>query len=107
MANKTVQGSWTVVAQVASIETFKVPSAKLDPTSVPFTTVTFKDGGETDSPLRIWSGNILMNLARNEALTMTLKAVDGGEYLFVEAGGFSEKSPFGWKSPLLVMKKVQ
>ncbi|HAS83213.1 MAG TPA: hypothetical protein DCS43_11220 [Verrucomicrobia bacterium] len=105
IANNAVLGSWTVVAQVASNETFEATSANVDPTSVPFTTVTFKDGGETDNPLRIWSGHILMNLDRNEALTMTLKVMDNGEYLFVDAGGFNEKNPHGWTSPLLVMKR--
>jgi len=36
-----------------------------------------------------------------QALKLTLK----GEYLFLEAGGFSDKNPVGWKSPLVVMKK--
>jgi hypothetical protein len=106
-ANQAVLGSWMAVAQVASNEEFKAKSAKVDPRSVPFAAVTFKDGGETDSPLRIWSGDMLMNLDRNEALKMTLNKVDGADYLFVEAGGFSEKNPFGWKSPVVVMKRAQ
>jgi hypothetical protein len=32
---------------------------------------------------------------------MTVK----GDHLFLEAGGFSEKNPIGWKSPLVVMKR--
>jgi hypothetical protein len=32
---------------------------------------------------------------------MTVK----GDYLFIEAGGFSEKNPVGWKSSLVVLKK--
>jgi len=30
---------------------------------------------------------------------------DRTDYLFVEAGGFNEKNPMGWESPLLVMKE--
>jgi hypothetical protein len=32
---------------------------------------------------------------------MTLK----GDNLFIEAGGFSDKNPVGWKSQLVVLKK--
>lgn len=28
------------------------------------------------------------------------------EYLFIKAGGFSDKNPPGWKSPLIVMKRA-
>jgi hypothetical protein len=34
-----------------------------------------------------------------------LKTTGKDEYLFIEAGGFSEKNPLGWKSPLVVMKR--
>jgi|688.fasta_scaffold212492_3 hypothetical protein len=50
---------------------------------------------------RFWSGDTLLDLARLEALKMTVK----DDYLFIEAGGFSAKNPLGWKSPLVVMKR--
>jgi hypothetical protein len=28
-----------------------------------------------------------------------------GDYLYIEAGGFSAKNPVGWKSPLVVLKR--
>lgn len=84
----------------------QVKTAKVDPKSIPFTKVTFKDGGETDSQLLIWTGDTLMNLDRNEVLKMTIKPENGTEYLFVESGGFSEKNPLGWKSSLIVLKRT-
>jgi hypothetical protein len=37
-----------------------------------------------------------------QALKMTVK----GDNLFLESGGFSDKNPVGWKSALVVMKRV-
>ncbi len=36
-----------------------------------------------------------------QALKMTVK----DDHLFIKVGGFSQKNPVGWKSPLIVMKK--
>jgi hypothetical protein len=46
-----------------------------------------------------------MDLDGFQALKMMPKTIGGSEYLFIEAGGFSDKNPVGWKSPLLVLKK--
>lgn len=56
--------------------------------------------------LWIWSGDTLMNLERNEALKMIVKTIDGGDYLFIEAGGFSTRHFVGWQPPLYVMKRA-
>jgi hypothetical protein len=48
-----------------------------------------------------------MDLNRYQALKMTPKTIGGSEYLFIEAGGFSDKNPAGWKSPLIVMKRSE
>ena len=44
---------------------------------------------------------MLLELEQRQALRITVK----GEYLFIEAGGFSDKNPVGWKSLLAVLKK--
>ena len=72
----------------------------------PIKAVTFKDGGLTDSGTLIWSGDTLMDPERYQALKMTPKTIADSEYLFIEAGGFSDKNPAGWKSPLIVMKRA-
>ena len=52
-------------------------------------------------PLRLWTGDTLMDLEKLQVLKMTVK----GDYLFIEEGGFSDKNPVGWKSPLMVLKR--
>jgi hypothetical protein len=70
-----------------------------------FTKMTFKDKGRTDGVMWLWSGDTLMDLSRYQALKMALKTVDGGEYLFIESGGFSARHPAGWQTPWYVMKR--
>jgi hypothetical protein len=56
--------------------------------------------------LWIWSGDILMDLGRYQALKMTVKEIDRSDYLFIEAGGFSTRNLVGWKPPWYVMKRA-
>jgi hypothetical protein len=100
VANAAVLGDWTTVAVVPAMEDF-TPTKRADFKGAPFKQISFKDGGTTDSSAFIWSGNTLMDLNRYQALQMTVR----GDYLFIEAGGFSEKNPVGWKSPLIVLKR--
>jgi hypothetical protein len=104
--NRAIHGDWTVIDQVETVEAF-VPGRKKLPANPRFQTITFQPGGTTDHSKWIWSGNILMLLDRKEALALTLKRVEGQEYLLVESGGFSAKNPKGWQSPLYVMERVQ
>jgi hypothetical protein len=48
-----------------------------------------------------------MHLNTNQALQMTIKNVDGSNYLFIEAGGFNTKNGPGWKPSLVVFQRVQ
>jgi hypothetical protein len=34
-----------------------------------------------------------------ESLKMVVKTIDGADYLFIEAGGFSTRNPAGWQWP--------
>lgn len=103
--NPKVLGTWTVIDQVETIDEFN-PDKKMNPGRAPFKEMTFKDKGRTDEALWIWSGNTLMDLDRYQALKMTVKAIDGSDCLFIEAGGFSTRNPVGWQSPLYVMKRA-
>ena len=100
VANPKVLGDWTTVAVVATPDEFD-PSKKGNLKGIPFKQLTVKDNGFTDSTGYFWSGDTLMDLGKLQALKMTVK----GDYLFIEAGGFSEKNPPTWKSPLVVMKR--
>jgi hypothetical protein len=37
---------------------------------------------------------------------MTLKTLDGSDYLFIQAGGFSEENAESWKSSWCVRKRA-
>ncbi|MDA0838855.1 MAG: DUF6288 domain-containing protein [Planctomycetota bacterium] len=75
IANKKVLGTWRVVDQVATVDEFKIQK-KMDPGRSPFTTITFKDGGETDNAKRLWTGDTLIDVGRGEALKMAVKQVE-------------------------------
>jgi hypothetical protein len=101
--NEKLLGSWNTVAVVANVDEFK--SSDKNNGNAPFKQISFKDAGATNSQSMIWSGDLLMDLNRYQALKITSKTIDGVEYLFIEVGGFSTKNPVGWKSPLVVMKR--
>jgi hypothetical protein len=61
--------------------------------------------GQTASATRLCSGDTLMDLTRYESLKMKTQEIDGQDYLFIEAGGFSTRNPADWKSQWHVLKK--
>jgi hypothetical protein len=119
VANPRLLGTWKAVDQVNTIDEFTPEQAapkkgagkkaagkkttKAGRSNI--TEITFKDNGLTGDPMLIWSGHTLMDLDRYQAMKMTVKKIGGSDYLFVETGGFSEKNPVGWKTPLYVMKR--
>ena len=44
----------------------------------------------------------MIDLEKLAGLKMTVK----DDHLFIEAGGFNAKNPVGWKSPIIVMKRI-
>jgi hypothetical protein len=105
VSNPKVLGRWTIIDQVATIDEFNLDK-QMNPGRPTFTEMTFKNNGLTGDGLRIWSGDTLMDLDRYQAQKMTVKRIDGNDYLFIEAGGFSTRNPVGWQSPWYVMKRV-
>lgn len=101
VANPSLQGAWTTIAQVPSIEAFD-PAKPVDAGRAPLKAITFLNDGKTADPCRFWTGDTLIDMEKLQALKITTK--DG--FLFLEAGGFHLKNPVGWKSPLIVMKRV-
>jgi hypothetical protein len=78
--------------------------------NAPFKEITFRDSGKTDATLRLWTGDVLIDLQSEQhrplqALKMTLRTINSTDYLFIESGGFSDKNPVGWKSSWVVMKR--
>ena len=104
--NTKVVGAWTQLGEVATLEAF-APKAKLHSSTCLPAKLTLAGDGSTDDPLLYYTDDTLMHLSSNQALKMTMKAIDGAEYLFIEAGGFNAKGGPTWKAPLVVFKRVQ
>ena len=102
--NFGVAGFWKVIAQVPTMADFD-PGKKNRANRPPFSGLHFKDAGRTDNPVWAWSGDVLMDLTKFQALKMRLKTLDGQDYLFVETGGFGTRNKPGWKSQLLVLAR--
>ena len=111
VSNEKLLGTWKPIGKVAAIDDFK-PGVEIDKARPRYSSITFKDKGFTDSTARYWSGDTLMEVSKSTALKMKTKTIDGADYLFVEAGGFTHsyerqtyKHPRTWKSPWFVLKR--
>ncbi len=104
LPNEKLSGSWKAVALVPSEADFDL-AGKYDAKRARIQSVTLQNGGNTSVGTLIWSGNMLMDLTRYQALRMYAKNIGGTEYLFIEDGGFSSKNPPTWKSSLVVLKR--
>ncbi|MFK7851160.1 MAG: DUF6288 domain-containing protein [Akkermansiaceae bacterium] len=105
VANSKVEGSWTKLGQVETIEEFEPDGPIKGSKQEPFQEITLKDDGATEDGLIIWSDTRLLDLRKNQALKLTPKTIGGTDYLFIEIGGFQTKYGPDWKSPLYVMKR--
>ncbi|MGI9239505.1 MAG: HEAT repeat domain-containing protein, partial [Verrucomicrobiales bacterium] len=103
-SNPVVTGEWQLIGKVAQVDDFD-PEKKTNPRNAPFTAITLGGGGRTSSPLFAWSGDILMDLDRYQALRMQVRNVGGEEYLFVESGDFNTRHKPGWRSQWFVLKR--
>jgi hypothetical protein len=105
--NKKIQGSWTQLGQVATVDEFEPGGPIKRDRGARFQEITFMDDGATDDGLVIWTDAMLLDLRKNEALRIAPRTIEGMEYLFIEAGGFHTRKGPDWKSPLLVLKRNQ
>ena len=102
--NEKVVGAWTLLGEVATMDEFS-PKAKLRASAFLPAKLKFTVNGRTDDPLLYYTGDVLMHLNTNQALKMTLKSIEGSDYLFIEAGGFNAQVGPNWKPALLVLKR--
>ena len=105
--NPNVPGKWSVVSEVAEITEFDPSKKPRRANRPPFSSILFKKDGKTNNATFIWSGDILMDLNKYQALRMTTRDFNGVDYLFVEVGGFSTRHKPDWKSRLYVLKRTQ
>jgi hypothetical protein len=103
-ANEKIVGKWKTIKVVASAAEFD-PKAKNNPERPLIKDIDLRADGSTAAANLLWSGGILMDLDRSQALKMELKNLDGSDYLFIESGGFDPKNPLGWKPLLMVMQR--
>ena len=57
-----------------------------------------------DNAMRIWSGDILMDLDYNQAMKMTVTKIDGAELLFIEKDVYRGRG-MGWNPLYYVLKR--
>lgn len=100
-----ITGSWTQIDSVASIEEFNPNELSKNIRGPSLGEITFKNDGSTDDEFLIWSGNMLMDLRKNEALKITHAKIDDSDFLFIESGGFNTRNGPDWTPPLHVMRK--
>ena len=103
--NPQLVGKWHALATVDDIAGYD-PKGKAPLVRPPFRDIELNEGGTTASDAFFWSGDVLMDLDRSQALRMAAKSIDGVDYLFAESGGFSTKNPVGWKPTYMVMKRM-
>jgi hypothetical protein len=112
VSNKKAVGQWQLVGEVADVASF-APAAPVAAKDALMTELVLKDDGSTSDQRFGWSGDNLMDTKERQMLKMITKSIDGTDYLFIEAGGFSKKNrntwapdhPVDWKPALYVMKK--
>ena len=103
--NPQVMGDWKVVGSLVDGEDLTSMKPLGKKANQLFSAISFKEGGKTESPERIWSGDILMDLNSSQALRITAKKMNGEDVLLIENGGFNVKGGADWKAPLLVLKR--
>ena len=115
VANPNLLGIWSPIGQVSAIENF-APGKELAKARPRYKSITFKEKGFTGNTVRYWSGDTLMDVsggkAKPLALKMKQKKIEGADYLFIEAGGFTYyeerstyKQPRTWQSSWFVLKR--
>lgn len=101
-SNSNVMGDWKLMGKVAAIGDFD-PEKKTDPRNAPFSTLSLRDGGGTHDPTWVWSGGILMDLNKYQALKMEVRNIGDTQYLFVEEGEFRTRNKPDWKTQWFVL----
>ena len=103
-ANASIMGQWKAIAHLKGGEEFD-PSKKYNPNRAFAQQLDFRSGGKTANQLLLWSGDILMDLDRYEALEMKLSTIGNKDYLIIENGNFSNRHKADWKPEMVVFER--
>jgi len=98
-------GRWNVVNTTYDIDAFTPDMRREGRVRPGYEGITFEDDGLTDDPIMIWSGQMLMDMETYQALKMQLRTIDGTDYLFIEAGGFSTRNNTSWRNGWVVLQR--
>jgi hypothetical protein len=91
-ANESVLGSWKQVGMADSITQYK-PGAKLRVGPTPGQ-LTLLANGKTSDPLFYYTGDVLMDLDKNQALKMHVQTIGKEDLLVIErTGGDQNQAP--------------
>ncbi|MFU8781119.1 MAG: DUF6288 domain-containing protein, partial [Kiritimatiellia bacterium] len=105
--NAAAIGSWKVVDEVQEIRDFD-PNARQRPGrgwNPRLTEIELADDLRTSDPLLVWTGPMLLDAGRKEALAVRHARMRNNHYIFIEAGGFNASHPDDWTSSWLVFEK--
>ncbi len=105
VANPNIPGVWTMVDVVSSMDDFDPNGKKRGAGRANITKLTLAADGTSDTSRFLWSGDTLMDMEQRVALKMTIKVLNGVDYLFLETGNFHPKNLPGWKTTLTVFKR--
>ena len=103
--NPALHGIWNHVDVVRTIEEFQPGGKKVNAGRPAYPKLVLLPDGSSETARFLWSGDLFMDFDQKVALRMTLRKLEGTDYLFVESGGFNLKNPVGWKPQLTVFKR--
>ncbi len=104
VTNSQVIGEWKLVGQTPAIEAFN-PAKPIAAQRPIATSLRLAEQGETGNSSLLWTGKYLLDLTTYQALESQTKNLDGKDYLFLQAGGFSTKNKPGWQPAWFVFAK--
>jgi len=106
MNNPVIQGRWQKVGTVANITDYEHGMRLRVNRNSRFYEITFLPDGRTDDFKMMYSGDLLLDLVSKQALQMSVKVLEDTEYLFMEAGGFSDENTGDWQTSYYVLRRI-
>ncbi len=104
--NPAIQGRWQKVGTVDNISDYEHGMRLRVNRNSRFYEIAFLPHGRTEDFKMMYSGDLLLDIISKQALKMSVKVLEDTEYLFVEAGGFSEENTGDWQTSYYVLRRV-
>ena len=104
--NPSILGRWQKVGTVANISDYEHGVRLRVDRNARFYEIAFLPDGRTDDFKMMYSGDMLLDVVSKQAFKMSVKTLDDTEYLFIEAGGFSEENMGDWQTSYYVLRRT-